>query len=198
MIETKNAHEGVVTSIADTDLVMVVGPNGGLHPISFENLMKAVRGEIQIGGRNLLKNTADFKCQTSATSWMTGMLSIPKEKLVGRVLTFSCKYRKTGSPSGNASIGTIVSDSWWDMATINTESAPAAGTLVKTFYSVTERFAPHASSQQGFELYDFKLEEGNMATAWTPAPEDIASGSWGGGKLLPFNKLRNLAERRVA
>ena len=59
MSKTKKANEGVVAAIGDTDLVMVCASGGGLKPISFANLMAAVRGKIQIGGRNLLSMPKD-------------------------------------------------------------------------------------------------------------------------------------------
>ncbi len=40
--ETKKVNEGVVSSISDTDLVMVAGPNGGLKPISAKDFINSI------------------------------------------------------------------------------------------------------------------------------------------------------------
>ena len=57
MSKAKNLNEGIVTSLADTDLVVAADNGGSLKPISMTNLMQLIRDNIKIGGRNLLKNT---------------------------------------------------------------------------------------------------------------------------------------------
>lgn len=186
MSETKKAHEGVVTSIADTDLVMVVGPNGGLHPISFADLAKLVRNTIQIGGRNLIKGTSSLIANNSTAIYIGHKITKPISELKKeKALTFSCKYRKTGNPTGNIYIGAIIVSSYYDHKVISVDSLSENGVISITFTSSLSYpnggLNLYASSQSGLELYDFQLERGNVATDWSPAPEDIADGTWGGG-----------------
>lgn len=179
MSKTIKANQGAVTSIGDTDLVMVEGANGGYRPISFSALMAAIRGGIQIGGRNLLKNTIDKKVTSSTLTWFATYPS-SDELLQLLPLTLSCKYHKIGNPSGSISLGAAVAENWFPQANLTKESISDSGTLVVYLNSNTyQKISIFAQSTTGVELYDFKLERGNMATDWTPAPEDL-SDLWGG------------------
>lgn len=182
MSETKNAHDGVVTSIADPDLVMVVGPQGGLHPISFANLMKAVRGKIQIGGRNLALNSAQEK---SGSYLVTNVnLSEPWENGKEYIMTFR----------GSIGEGKVPYFQIWDgrgSASMFVCSKKADGIYQGVFkpvnlnYTETERSTLRIYVQPSTvtsinTISKIKFERGNIATDYTPAPEDIASGLWGG------------------
>lgn len=223
MSEGKATNSGVVTSIADTDLVMVVGSQGGYHPISFANLMKAVKGGIQIGGRNLLRNTG-----TWGSGWdnQSGTHVIGPDKYQGLTvlhfddakpwngmnqavnikpgeifaLSFFCKAGTAGTIGIRIMSGTVdnpfifnVPTDEWKRCTLVTSLSQTASQL---------RMEIGTGSAKGVCFCGVKLERGNMATDWTPAPEDIASGTWGGGKSKIYNhlqsKLGSRAERRAA
>ena len=196
MSKTKKANEGVVTAIGDVDLVMVSGANGSWRPISFANLMAAIRSGIQVGGRNLLS----YRCNANQTaSWSNGVVTLIKDGdtyfniplanpsllKVGETYTisFDCEGMKAGNTwimmgvqnSGQFSIP-MKNGRCQATFVLNDKQFPA-GTLVFGFDDGTRNF-PYGFSQ--VRLSRFKLERGNVATDWTPAPEDIASGLWGG------------------
>lgn len=197
MSETKNAHDGVVTSIADTDLVMVVGPQGGLHPVSFANLMKAVRGGIQIGGRNLLLN--EFTFPGGGASVVNGKIVMSQNKdnyfaiklspsadlKVGEIYTisFDCDGMKAGNSwlmegVSSASTFRISLQNGRNKATFVMNQSQIDRIPGAFMFDDDTRSFPAGFS--AVTLSNFKLERGNIATDCTPAPEDIASGLWGG------------------
>lgn len=190
-----------VTTPSDSFKVLCFDVDGKFKPVTVANLMQAFRDSIQIGGRNLLKATEEYKVTTDGAKWLNSKCVLTIEELIEcNSLTFSCKYKKTGNPtSGNIGVGAIRTDSWWDSKLINVSEIGDTGVIVKTFAKTTTstKFSLYAQGVAGVELYDFKLERGNMATDWSPAPEDLLSQS-GGGKMLHFIYLRSLAERRVA
>ncbi len=212
-LDTKDVTQGVVSTISDDALVMVAG-SGGWSPISFADLAKAVRGTLQIGGRNLLL------CEVKPSS--------PNVTFANNIVTFNANadiyfYIKV-APSANLKIGETYTlsfdceglkagNSWVLNGVINARCFNinlANGRNKVTFvmnqlqlgdgvwfmFDDGARFFPNGFTP--VTLSNFKLERGNIATEWTPAPEDLASGAWGGGKSFAFNKLYNLAERRVA
>lgn len=201
MSEAKKINEGTVTSLSDTDLVLASDSSGTLRPITVANLQKLFRDTLQIGGHNLLKDTGDYIINTSVTKWLSSKSVLTADQLNSeKALTLSCKYRKIGSPSGNVVIGATRTSDWWDQTIIDASLLKDSGTITKTFSSNSSAtgFSLFAVCKEGVELYDFKLERGNVATDWTPAPEDLG---WGGKRKI-HNHLRftlsRLAERRSA
>lgn len=204
MSDVKKAKDGAVSSIAGNDLVMIC-VNGKYHPISFDNLMAAVKGGIQIGGRNLVTGSANgqgwsiapsdgvyaIKASTSSETFLYGP-KLPIE--VGKTYVVSFMAKATGNLSScdiylsssyggpNGSIYTIDSEwkRYYKVIPVN-----VSNTLTGKF-----RIDNNGSTDgQPSTLWvkDIKVEEGNVPTAWSPAPEDIASGSWGGViGLLPI------------
>ena len=226
MTETRNAHEGAVTYIADDDLVMVVGPNGGLHPISFTNLMKAVRGGIQIGGRNLIQNSAKFTGWVSKNSGMQndgtyGIFTVKKTEAAwfgvykiinyeaGNYYTFSFHSTSTNvagylkySSSGNYGVTQTASFS----SVIKTVVPIGDGWYRHSFTAkctnsgAAMTLIEAGNTDEKIRFCAPKLEIGNVPTDWSPAPEDYAS-SWGGNwfitNYLQFQH-RKVGERRYA
>lgn len=195
---TKNAKDNPVTSISDADLVMCA-VNGVYHPISFSNLMAAVRGGIQIGGRNYLKSS--FSTPSSGhTGTVDGKIAITGAgdiyfyvfaatdltHLIGETLTLSLTCE--GLPNG-ATLRFGIGGSGINVMTL--QNGRCSVTFVGSAVTCPAKNGPiiiddqantlQASSLVNIRLSNFKLERGNIATDWTPAPEDIASGSWWGG-----------------
>ncbi|MDE5851012.1 MAG: hypothetical protein K2H38_12800 [Muribaculaceae bacterium] len=210
MSEVKQAKHGAVTTVGDADLVMCC-VNGVYHPISFENLMKAVRGGIQIGGRNLLSMPRDTSnARVSIIDGVVAMIadvdvyfSIPYANrdlmVVGETytLSFDCEGMRDGNRwTMNGAQGSGI-------FSIELKNGRCSATFVlndKQFKEGSTSFGFDDGARvfpNGFapvRLSRFKLERGNMATDYTPAPEDIASGLWGGViGLLPITY--NLTEK---
>ena len=138
---------------------------------------------LQIGGRNLLKGTGKpgIINSTGGTN-ATGVfydLSIPSSEIQGKETMISFDWEYIGStPSGHFIVQT---------------GAPQYSGLNKTFYIDNTNTSGHFESTwtplttSSFEMMFFrcdgmngtlkvtnmKLEKGNMATDWTPAPEDL-------------------------
>lgn len=202
MSDIKNIQSGAVTSIGDTDLVMC-SIGGTYHPISFANLMAAVRGGIQIGGRNLLKGTysaAVLNGQGTASKYYPYAQVISWPEWVGKYMTISfdydCENVATGASAMSSRIVLSVSIEvssktlYYEAVVgipLSSTNYSASGRKVFTF-KVPEGATGTKTTQAlniqvlsgNVRVWNVKIEEGNMATAWTPAPEDIASGAWGG------------------
>ena len=189
MSEVKQANQGTVTSIAGTDLVMChVG--GSYHPISFDNLMKAVRGGIQIGGRNLIKNSAEITIPKSANLSNFKFLPLTIGVKKGDKITISCETIEILEGSNCSTFSALIRKD----AAHNWDGLGAEGSLSvqnkKVTLTVNQDYDnPHLllysgpdsnSSNRSVKFFNVKVERGNIASDWTPAPEDIASGLWGG------------------
>ncbi len=171
---TKKASEGKVTTIADDALVMAIGSNG-YQPITFTDLAKAVRGTLQIGGRNLLK-VSDTVVTNNFYLMKTYLLAdTPKSNeecvvtIWGRV-SEGQKFAIYNS-GDTVSLGSLkkISDGVYQgvfkWKTVTNESYINIFAMPKLSIDNT--------------ITRIKLERGNVATDWTPAPEDL-SDSWGG------------------
>ena len=156
---------------------------------------------IQVGGRNLYKGTKDFTGDTwinndewSSDGTVDGFAVKKRSKApgmglvqvinaeVGDVYTYSA-YVKTDTPGNIRCI--------WHCGTQNTDSANAtilkAASLpiaanIYTKIALTFEVTKSGVVRPGIEpqnsdgnvwVYGIKVEKGNKATDWTPAPEDI-------------------------
>ena len=154
---------------------------------------------IQVGGRNLIPastfvNDNIFKNATTATfqnngAYVTSTKSyaycglILHENLVsGETYTFSCRAAASSNANyGWLSVGNIenVDSNTQYFVRMNIKDEVK---IVKTFTAtsnlLTMSIYPYANPTAPTEAvwmyaYDIKLEKGNKATDWTPAPEDI-------------------------
>ena len=216
MSDVRKVTEGAVTSISDSDLVMC-SVGGTYHPISFSSLMAAVRGGIRIGGRNLLKGSYNggpgwsqtpsdgvFQIAASSSEVFLHAPQIPLE--IGKTYTVSVTAKATPN---------ITSMDIWLCAVINgpmIASVKLSDEWTRYSYSISVK-ASHRITGGVFRIdnngstngqqsilwvKEIKVEEGNIATGWSLAPEDIASGVCGGGNWLSANHLRFEQERRCA
>lgn len=191
-----------VTSLASTDRVVGCDSTGALRSISMADLLKQIRSSIHIGGRNLLRNTSNFKINTSGMWWLSERLAVSRNSLLSNedVVVFSAKYKKitSGSASGSFQLGAIVTSNWYEQATFKSSDLADEGVVSKSFEISRfkgdwEEFSLFVNGNSDYEIYDLKLERGNIPTDWSPAPEDLS----GGGNSQSFNWLR-IEERRCA
>ncbi len=196
MADVTKANEGMVSSIGDNDLVMCVASNGGYHPVSFANLAKLVRGSLHIGGRNLLSIPTNSNATVSVANGVVTFLgnrdtyfninyANPSLMVVGETytLSFDCEGVIDGnawylSGVANANIFSILLKNGRCSATFVLNNTQFSAGSTAFGFDDTVRNLPNGFSP--VRLSNFKLERGNVATDWTPAPEDIASGLWGG------------------
>lgn len=203
MPDSKKVKDGAVSSIGDADLVMcAVG--GKYHPISFANLMAAVRGGIQVGGRNLISNIVYDNSIAGARE--TKGVRINRETRF-QFTTAPIKeegeyaysfWAKADSPT---SIHVDVNDCSYATFEVGTEWTFLCGTSRVVKYLASHGFIDITSQESMIDkviVSDITVVKGNIPpSSWTPAPEDIASGLWGGNcKILKY--LQFHSERRCA
>lgn len=153
---------------------------------------------LQVGGRNLYLGTKDF----SGSSWVSldswnkkeekyngftvmarndrwGGLSQQINTKTGEIYTFSCYVKNTSDPA-TAIVITNSND-------VNRATVDNGGLVIKQspdFQRVSLAFSilsdgiikPRVESNSGkneISVCGLKLERGNIATDWTPAPEDL-------------------------
>lgn len=187
MAETKQANQGAVASIADTDLVMVVAPGGGYHPISFADLMKAVRSGIQIGGRNYaVMNTAILQ-NASLDGYTLKQVVADTRSFSLNVTVFDSSgnqtalYNKSSITDGRYKFTVNVPEGTAHLYLKHNGQSKDFG--AKFVFPYSGQFVIGVTikaSSSLYELTDLMIERGNVSTDWTPAPEDIVSGAWGG------------------
>ncbi len=85
MSGTKKTNTGAVSTIGDSDLVMMVGPNGSYHPISFANLMSALQKSMNLR-RSTIGNfyTGNWIRIAELGTGASGILSITHTWRLGR------------------------------------------------------------------------------------------------------------------
>ncbi|MDE6794106.1 MAG: hypothetical protein K2J63_02240, partial [Muribaculaceae bacterium] len=167
--------------------------------------MKAVRGGIQIGGRNLLKNSSVAK----SASYYLGSYDLSEPWEIGQTYVMTI-YGNLGNDAGpyfrvwdGRGFATIITCSkvsdgiyrgFFSPVTMQREYTKQERSVLKIYTSSNQAVSKSSISKVMFE-------RGNIATDYTPAPEDIASGSWGGNwfitNYLQF-KHRRIGERRCA
>ncbi len=193
------ANQGAVSTIADDALVMAVGSDGRDKPVSFANLMSAVKRGIQIGGGNLVKGTEEpATLNGSGTIIKTYTLAetLKWSELVGKSFTVAFDYEYSNVTTGSAfnqcrfviSIGLETAEKtvYKEAQLILKTSASGLSGKGRKWYSfevpagVTNTTSKINASIQvlsgNVTMSNIKIEEGNIATAWSPAYEDLRGG----------------------
>lgn len=190
MSDTKKLNEGVVTALADTDLVLAADANGKLRPISVADLLAAVRGSIKVGGRNLLQGSMESMAAQSQSgySFADGVHSIIMKKgstgMMKRAGTFPLGQYAI-SVEMRADVPMTVrwylannesSGKNWD---IDTEWRRYEAVLTPTSGDLQFRIVSANNYTDRFYARFPKIEEGNIPTGFSLAPEDVLAKSGG-------------------
>ena len=155
--------------------------------VSFNSLKSSV-DNIEVGGRNLLKSTTN---QWTNLTMETGVwfyeYHSDVELVVGETYTFSITVDKTVvdnvAVNLHFGLGSSISNYIWDFPTWRKSNIPYNEKISLT-YTVTasdvtstrKYFAWRLRNEKiatAIRFKEVKLEKGNKATDWTPAPEDI-------------------------
>ena len=196
MSEPIKINQGVVSTLAGTDLVVGADSGGTLKPITLDNLLALVRSNLQIGGRNLLRSSNIERSVSGASKgigYSLAPLEIGKTYMVTLCISVTERVpRAVFSFHGSSFYNTLQE---WGID-------PCEKKIISQLVTVTRATAG------GY----FWIENGNATCHWAtvtesnvpsggwfPAPEDLG---WGGGKSKIYNYLRftarHRAERRCA
>lgn len=148
---------------------------------------------LKVGGRNLLLDSKSRKPINGSSNSKRVIYSLSKKIEVGKVYTLTYKMNVT---SGNINGKTSILFTPNVSNRINVNLTPEKNN-VYTFVATQESNEISIFFGTGYtndnlnsngDIFEAKLEEGNITTDWTPAPEDIKEVQVGGRNLLPkFN-----------
>ena len=170
-------QQTAVSSIGSTDRLYVES-GGRLRPVTLDTLAKAVRETVKVGGRNLLLNssqdvansiynTASYYLTDSMKNGDECVLTLWGELGEGRSMF---KIHNSGDDCRLCDMAKISEGVY--RGTFNWQEN-RANNFIKVF-------AYPGNLQSVSRITRIKLERGNIATDWTPAPEDLESAKSGG------------------
>lgn len=137
---------------------------------------------IEVGGRNYVLNS-DVEKVTNSSSFVTYNISPSKENLNGKTITFSWEAKKDVDATNQANMLAYLRDGSSNLL----PNVPRIGDCTTEWkrYSITVTIANEATNALTVAFHmnstglagksyfrNVKLEIGNKATDWTPAPED--------------------------
>lgn len=131
---------------------------------------------LQIGGRNLLKNSQERRLNARNHSHNYDGYYLSQPLTIGQQYTFSAKVEVLE--------GNFTSVSILDYVGGRLKSLPIVDGVISTTFTATttepERILVYAglagrTHNNAVKVTDAKLEKGTIATDWTPAPEDLES-----------------------
>lgn len=179
-ISTK-ADGSTVTTLQNNITALQADLTGFKSTVSESYTTKTEFNNVKVGGRNIFLNTATEFVQTGAnkTNQCTGFNTLSSSKCNGKEVTISFDWKAEGdSPTGMFYIQ--FSGSPYTMfAGCNVSGTNKSGHYVRTFTIPANGIRGTMVRMDNFvgtlTIYNAKLEEGNKATDWTPAPEDYTT-----------------------
>ncbi|MFK8283486.1 phage tail protein [Capnocytophaga canis] len=143
--------------------------------LSLENRLKQYTDNVQVGGRNLVRNS-----QINQTSNWYGFGGRTAQLEAGETYTLSVNGRCNNVSEGKTLVSHIYRSDWsWarhiridtttDTTGHTTFEAPATGSFIISHY-----YYDASNPREGSVTVNWvKLEKGNKPTDWSPAPEDL-------------------------
>lgn len=172
----RKLNENPVSALADTDYIVACSADGTLHPISFANLRKGFR----VGGRNLIRSS---NVPYTGSGYPLCNYSYADVPQAGEQITVTVwaslgagrtgMFAMNGSVSqedGYANLEWIASGVYRGHMTVN--KAASDGKL--SFYPLPW------NGTSSCTIYKVMVERGNVASDWSPAPEDLNPNLGGG------------------
>lgn len=152
---------------------------------------------LSFGGRNLLHGTSSVKARNS--TWKN-IINVDVTNLVGTTLTYSAILDITDSTHGTVAVflvpqdssGKSIGDGVWSNSINfgNVGKAIATITIPSGTSNLSIREQTNNTNLNPY-VGSRKLEQGSIATDWSPAPEDMATQSW-------TKSLLDVSEGRVS
>ena len=186
-------NSGIVTTLAATDLILGVDPGGAtLKPITLDNLLAIVRSSIKVGGRNLAINSGtNMVASTGVSNRKLSMPLVVGEKYT---VSFDIDYGET-KPYFEVYLSEAVGQAFSSRNVIERKDVNSGhNVFIMTITKPASVFALFNNSGLPITISNLKVERGNVATDWTPAPEDLG---WGGVNRY-FTTVYNSTEKRGA
>ena len=174
MSEAIKINQGVVSTLAGTDLVVGTDSGGTLKPITLDNLLALVRSNLQIGGRNLLRSSNIERSVSGASKgigYSLAPLEIGKTYMVTLCISVTERVpRAVFSFHGSSFYNTLQE---WGID-------PCEKKIISQLVTVTRATAGgYFWIENGNATCHWAtVTESNVPSAgWFPAPEDLG---WGG------------------
>lgn len=195
-IDYETSAEQTVAKINASD-VMISGDKVNIQGNAIFSSTKDKIDNLEVGGRNLIvsrgmywfngspgsvfQNNGMYVSDTGHTYTFFGAV-LHENLVVGEQYTFSCRTRcSTNCDYHQLHLGTVKHQdqniqyynntqiSVTEEQTIHCTFTATSSLLTITLYATS---TPHTDTAWMY-AYDIKLEKGNVATDWTPAPEDV-------------------------
>lgn len=197
MSTTKKLNDPSVTMVTEApaaSTVPIFDSSGKLSGITVGDLLVQARGAVIVGGRNLLKGS---NTEVSHSNYWVTSHNLTDAPAAGETVTLTVW--------GTTEASKFMAYNSGDQVKLANVERIAEGV-----YRATFKWTVNSAANTNVVLFGgggkhstvkkVKLERGNIATDWTPAPEDILSRldaleNRGGGKCLYLSRL---AERRAA
>lgn len=179
-ISTK-ADGSTVTTLQNNITALQADLTGFKSTVSESYTTKTEFSNLKVGGRNIFLNTGKefVNTGTNQTNQTKGFYGLSTNKYNGKEVTVSFDWKVEGdNPTGNFYVQ-FSSSPWTTFSSIAISSANKSGNYVRTFTIPTNGVMGTMVRMDNFvgtlTISNAKLEEGNKATDWTPAPEDYTT-----------------------
>ena len=138
---------------------------------------------IEIGGRNYALNTktASVQVGNNTVNQTHDLYSFNLNELLGKEITVSFDWEVTGATTSGLFYVQLNNTPWTAFSnTVSVSSSNKKGKTSKTFIMLTSSTTSTLMCRKDnfvgtLTISNFKIEIGNKATDWTPAPEDVDS-----------------------
>ena len=138
---------------------------------------------VQIGGRNHALNTktASVQVGNNTANQTHSLYSFNLNELLGKEITVSFDWEVTGATTSGLFYVQLNNTPWTAFSnTVSVSSSNKKGKTSKTFIMLTSSTTSTLMCRKDnfvgtLTISNFKIEIGNKATDWTPAPEDVDS-----------------------
>ncbi len=172
---TKLSALPATTTPADDTSIILTDAAGSAQRVKISDLLRLVRDSIQIGGRNLLKETSAPIAVGNNSTVAFYECAEPLEANVPHMLSFYFAKSGEGRNYIEVYLHTKLADAIANRDVIIPMGIIKEGhnEIAVTPKKADTLFAIYSDSKVEFRLSRVKLERGNIATDWTPAPEDL-------------------------
>lgn len=175
-------------------LLLVDSSGEVLERMEAERFMELLRASIQIGGRNLIKNSEQFSFKSADNNFYFRVIGEGLKVKAGDLFTATFgSVTMTGSDSQRFQVSIYDDTKKLTLAKFTLGPDAKAVTAEVSADCDDARILlytgiPGDTANKSLEVTNLKLERGNIASDWTPAPEDFME--VGGGNLLANSLLQ--------